>query len=44
MSTLDDNNFAVFFEYDEEGALVRKKVETERGIMTIEEKRNSLRR
>lgn len=44
MSTLDDNNFAVFFEYDEEGALVRKKVETERGIMTIEEKRNSLKR
>lgn len=44
MSTLDDNNFAVFFEYDEEGALVRKKIETERGIMTIEEKRNSLRR
>lgn len=44
MSTLDDNNFAVFFEYDEEGALVRKKVETERGVMTIEEKRNSLRR
>jgi len=44
MSTLDDNNFAVFFEYDEEGALVRKKVETERGIMTIDENRNSLTR
>lgn len=44
MSTLDDNNFAVFFEYDEEGTLVRKKVETERGIMTIDENRNSLKR
>lgn len=44
MSTLDDNNFAVYFEYDEEGVLVRKKVETERGILTIDENRKSSKR
>ena len=44
MAILDDNNFASFLEYDEEGALVRKKVETERGIMTVQENRNSSRR
>ncbi len=34
---LDENNFATFFEYDEEGNLIRVKKETERGIMTIKE-------
>lgn len=34
---LDENNFATFYEYDEEGKLVRVKKETERGVMTIQE-------
>ncbi len=37
MAELDENNFATFYEYDEEGALVRIKKETERGIETIQE-------
>ena len=41
MAELDENNFATFYEYDEEGALVRVKKETERGVMTIQESRNS---
>jgi hypothetical protein len=40
ISEMDENNFATFFEYDEEGTLVRKKVETERGIKTIQETRS----
>ncbi|MDQ3110962.1 MAG: hypothetical protein M3R17_13800, partial [Bacteroidota bacterium] len=38
---LDENNYATFYEYDEEGALVRVKKETERGIVTIKEARNN---
>lgn len=38
---LDDENYATFYEYDEEGALVRIKKETERGVMTIREARQS---
>ncbi len=44
MATLDQNNFATFFEYDAEGKLVRKKVETEKGVVTIKEQRSSLRK
>ncbi len=40
MATLDENNFATFYEYDQEGNLVRTKKETERGIMTISESRS----
>jgi hypothetical protein len=36
---LDEENYATFYEYDEEGALIRVKKETERGIMTIREAR-----
>lgn len=39
---LDENNYATFYEYDEEGALVRVKKETERGIKTINETRQNL--
>lgn len=39
MAELDENNYATFYEYDEDGALVRVKKETERGIMTIQENR-----
>lgn len=36
---LDENNFATYYEYDEEGTPVRVKKETERGIMTLKETR-----
>ncbi|MDP2387987.1 MAG: PKD domain-containing protein [Bacteroidota bacterium] len=39
---LDENNYATFYEYDEEGALVRVKKETEKGIKTIKEARNNI--
>lgn len=38
-ATLDENNYATFYEYDEEGILIRVKKETEKGIMTIQESR-----
>lgn len=37
VSELDDENYATIYEYDEEGALIRVKKETEKGIMTIRE-------
>jgi len=40
-ATLDENNFATFYEYDQEGNLVRTKKETEKGIMTISESRSN---
>lgn len=42
MSTLDENNFATFYEYDGEGKLVRVKRETTRGVMTIQESRRGI--
>ncbi len=41
MAELDENNYATFYEYDNEGGLVRVKKETERGIHTIQETRSS---
>ena len=41
---LDENNFATFYEYDEEGTPIRVKKETERGIMTLKENRQTYRR
>lgn len=41
-ATLDDNNYASFYEYDDEGILVRTKRETEKGIVTIQEARTIL--
>ncbi len=41
VAELDENNYATFYEYDEEGRLIRVKKETERGIMTIKESRNN---
>jgi hypothetical protein len=43
MAQLDENNFATLYEYDEEGTPVRVKKETEKGIMTLKESRQSLR-
>ncbi len=42
MAELDENNYATFFEYDEEGGLIRVKKETERGIKTIRESRTNV--
>jgi len=40
MAELDENNYATFYEYDQEGGLIRVKKETERGVMTIQETRS----
>lgn len=42
-ATLDDNNFATFYIYDEEGKLVKTKKETPEGIKTINEGRQHIR-
>jgi hypothetical protein len=44
MAELDENNFATFYEYDEEGILNRVKKETEKGIMTLKETRSTYKR
>jgi hypothetical protein len=44
MAELDENNYAAFYEYDDDGTLVRLKKETERGIMTIRETRSALKK
>ncbi|OFY82813.1 MAG: hypothetical protein A3F72_01640 [Bacteroidetes bacterium RIFCSPLOWO2_12_FULL_35_15] len=41
VAELDENNYATFYEYDEDGALIRVKKETERGVVTIKETRNN---
>jgi hypothetical protein len=38
---LDENNYATFYEYDEEGQLIRVKKETAQGIKTIKETRSA---
>lgn len=43
MASLDENHMASFFEYDAEGKLTRVKKETDRGILTIKESRQSVR-
>ncbi len=44
MAELDENNFATFYEYDDEGTLIRVKKETDRGIKTIKESRQHIRK
>jgi hypothetical protein len=44
MAELDENNYATFYEYDDEGTLIRLKKETERGIKTIKETRSAMQR
>ena len=39
---LDENNYASFYEYDDDGTLIRVKKETKQGIKTIQETRSSL--
>ena len=40
MAELDENNYATYYEYDQEGGLVRVKKETEKGVYTIQETRS----
>ena len=42
MADLDENNYATYYEYDDDGTLIRVKKETERGIMTVQESRSAL--
>lgn len=42
VAELDERNYATFYEYDEEGKLIRIKKETEKGIMTIQENRDNI--
>jgi hypothetical protein len=42
LAELDENNYATFYEYDDEGTLIRVKKETERGVKTIKESRSAL--
>ncbi len=39
MAALDENNYATFYEYDDEGLLIRVKRETEIGVTTLQEGR-----
>lgn len=41
VAELDERHFATFYEYDNEGNLVRVKKETERGIKTLKETRQN---
>ncbi|MEO0724203.1 MAG: hypothetical protein AAFZ63_06665 [Bacteroidota bacterium] len=43
LAELDDNNYAVIYEYDDAGLLSRIKRETERGVVTIQEGRTVMR-
>jgi len=42
VAKLDANNYATFYEFDEDGTLIRTKTETQKGIKTINETRASL--
>ncbi|MBL4669491.1 MAG: hypothetical protein JKY30_09555 [Flavobacteriales bacterium] len=37
MATFDDQHFGLFYQYNAEGKLVRKLIETERGMKTVQE-------
>ncbi len=41
VAQLDENNYASYFEYDDEGTLIRTKAETKEGIKTITETRSA---
>ncbi len=42
MAELDENNYATFYEYDDDGTLMRVKKETESGVKMITETRSAL--
>lgn len=37
LAQFDDQHFGLFYQYDDEGRLVRKLIETERGVRTVQE-------
>ena len=41
-ATLDSRNFATFYQYDENGTLIRVSQETEQGVQTIKENRSGV--
>jgi hypothetical protein len=41
IAELDENNYASYYDYDEEGQLIRAKKETIQGVKTIKETRNA---
>lgn len=41
VAELDERHYATYYEYDEQGMLIRVKKETERGIVTIQESRSN---
>jgi hypothetical protein len=40
MAEMDENNYETFYEYDQEGSLIRVKKETIEGVVTLQENRN----
>jgi hypothetical protein len=44
MAELDERNYSTLYEYDEEGKLIRVKKETEKGVMTIQENRDNIKK
>jgi hypothetical protein len=44
MADLDENNYATFYEYDNNGAMNRVKRETNKGIVTISESKSGLKK
>lgn len=42
MAEMDENNYGSFYEYDDDGTLIRVKKETARGVKTITETRSAL--
>jgi hypothetical protein len=44
MAEMDENNYAMFYEYDDEGRLIRVKKETEKGVMTVKEARTQFKK
>lgn len=42
LATLSNQNYATFYNYDEEGNLIQTKVETERGVKTISQNRQNI--
>jgi hypothetical protein len=38
LATFDDQNFGIYYQYNAEGKLIAKKIETEKGIKTVMEK------
>jgi hypothetical protein len=42
LATLDNRNFATFYNYDEEGSLIQVKQETEKGVFTVKTARSNI--